>query len=442
MTGDPFLDPFILSAQDTFRIFWEIFKVTWWFWLWVVLLPIFRDAYLYWKQEEFRRSQKYTIFEILVPREIEKGPRAMDQVFQAIHALTNYAGDFEEWYLDGELPRPFTFEIVSFGGETHFYVRGYHKIKGLIQSAFISHYPDVEVVEAEDYMSQLPKSLEELESKNYDVYATELVLKREPIFPTRTYLDFETMDEALQIDPIGAILEVMGKLKKDEFIGIQINCYGFLGSANMASPGSDWWKEHEDIIEKLRETSEYNIETGVWKYDVRSKRETQVIEAVEKNIAMPAFNSIVRLMYFSPRGVFYDSFPRRGIIGAFNQYAAEDLNRFQQNFDMMTLTKILFFPYIFPRYRNIIKKKRIMRYYRERTIPQPTWTGRLFRNHLFGWDHSRFTILTSTVLATLFHPPTKVVLTAPHIRRSESRKAGPSSGLPIYGEEKSLEKFQ
>jgi hypothetical protein len=45
-------------------------------------------------------------------------------------------------------------------------------------------------------------------------------------------------------------------------------------------------------------------------------------------------------------------------------------------------------------------------------------------------------------LATLFHPPTSVVLTAPHIRRVESRKTGPPAGLAIFGEEGEIEKYK
>ena len=45
-------------------------------------------------------------------------------------------------------------------------------------------------------------------------------------------------------------------------------------------------------------------------------------------------------------------------------------------------------------------------------------------------------------IATLFHPPTAVVLTAPHVKRVESRKVGPPAGLPIFGEEEELEKYK
>ncbi len=436
------------SAWNDSRYFFEL---TWWIWVFLVLAPIFRNVWLFWRQELFRRDSKYAILEMFIPREIEKGPRGMDQVFQAIGALENSCGDFEECYLDGEVPRPFTFEIVSFGGETHFYVRCYHKVKSLVQSAFLAHYPDLEIEEAEDYMDKLPKSLEELYSKNYDVYGTELVLVREAIYPTKTYLDFETPDEEQRVDSIGAILEVMGKLKKDEFIGVQINAIGVGGSwlkdAEAKKKNKDG-ENYTDIIKRLQATRKEDKETGVINFEFRTPRQNEVLEAVESSISKPGFKCVIRLIYFSPKGVFYDSFPRRGIIGAFNQYSATDLNSFRQNFGMMTLTKVLFSPYVFSGLRAIIRKKRIIQYYRDRAIPTesvigPTsMLGKWMKSHWLHWDATEFTTLTSTMLATIWHPPTKIVITAPHLRRSESRKGGPSSGLPIYGPEEDIKQFK
>jgi hypothetical protein len=50
--------------------------------------------------------------------------------------------------------------------------------------------------------------------------------------------------------------------------------------------------------------------------------------------------------------------------------------------------------------------------------------------------------LNTESLATLFHPPTRMVLTAPHIERVESRKSGAPAGLAVYGEESDIEKFK
>ena len=51
-------------------------------------------------------------------------------------------------------------------------------------------------------------------------------------------------------------------------------------------------------------------------------------------------------------------------------------------------------------------------------------------------------MMNTRSLATLFHPPTFLVLTAPHLRRVESKKTGPPAGLAIYGDEGDLEKFK
>ena len=54
----------------------------------------------------------------------------------------------------------------------------------------------------------------------------------------------------------------------------------------------------------------------------------------------------------------------------------------------------------------------------------------------------RIDINNTEAIATLFHLPTAVVLTAPHIRRIESRKGGPPAGLAIFGDEEEIEKFK
>ena len=54
----------------------------------------------------------------------------------------------------------------------------------------------------------------------------------------------------------------------------------------------------------------------------------------------------------------------------------------------------------------------------------------------WGWRPRRFSnmVLNTEELATIYHPPTYIVLTGPLIKRVEARKTGPPAGLPIYGE--------
>lgn len=140
--------------------------------------------------------------------------------------------------------------------------------------------------------------------------------------------------------------------------------------------------------------------------------------------------------------MFYDSFPRRAVGGAFNQYSALDLNAFVRNEMMSTRTKMWYRPYVFPKTRNEYKKQRLLHLLRAREIPPKKMIGRILTSGLFNWNiHSRTFELTTESLATIFHPPTRFVLTAPHMVRVESRKTGPPAGLAIFGEEGDIERL-
>lgn len=121
---------------ESLKIVYAIIAQIWWLLALIILGPFAKSAWLTWRQERFLQNSKFKIMEIRIPREIERGPYAMDQVFQAVWQLSNGPGHFMESYIDGEVPRPMSFEIVSFGGEIHFYARIYGKIKHLLEGSF------------------------------------------------------------------------------------------------------------------------------------------------------------------------------------------------------------------------------------------------------------------------------------------------------------------
>ena len=76
-------------------------------------------------------------------------------------------------------------------------------------------------------------------------------------------------------------------------------------------------------------------------------------------------------------------------------------------------------------------------------MPHETFMGKAVTSYFFDWNTKSETYaMTSESVATLFHPPTFSVLTAPHMKRMESKKAGPPAGLAIFGGEKEIEKYQ
>ncbi|MBI2623709.1 MAG: hypothetical protein HYW65_04035 [Candidatus Liptonbacteria bacterium] len=443
-------------------LIWQFLDLTKWFWVFLILLPLTASTWLGWRQFRFEHSAAFRmgILEMRIPREIRKSPRAMEQVFMAIHALRNYASDPEEVWWDGEITRRFTFEITSFGGEIRFFVRFYNRYRPLVEAAFLSYYPDVELVDVDDYIEQIPKDMDEMYARDLNMWGAEMELRRPEAYPIRSYAAFEAPDEERQYDPIASMLETLAKVKKGEFVGIQL----------VTAPKNPHWHEKwAPFIEKLKEqssnkpkpppTTKTEFPGGVLPVfslagqeeespfkNIRISRtpgETNVLEAVENNLSKPAFDVILRFAYISPLPLFYESLARRAVGGIFNQYAAQDLNHFGRNEGTSTRVRFWHWPYFFPKKRAEWRKAVLLHKYRHREMPPETFMAKVVGSRLFQWDFaSKEFVMNVESLATLFHPPTFLVLTAPHIRRVESRKTGPPAGLAIYGDEKEIQKFQ
>ena len=54
----------------------------------------------------------------------------------------------------GQIRTYFSLEIASFGGEVHFYIWCWKNYRNVVEQAMYSQYPEIELVEAEDYASK------------------------------------------------------------------------------------------------------------------------------------------------------------------------------------------------------------------------------------------------------------------------------------------------
>ena len=428
--------------EIVFQLIWDFLKTTWWFFALFILFPMFRSSWLFWRQELFKNENEWAILELKMPREIKKGVQAMEQVLTALNSLRNFPATVKDKYIAGEMTRPFSLEIVSLGGEVRFFVRAYAKHRGMVEAAFFSYYPDVEVFEVDDYMNQLPANLQEVEERNLSILGTEIVLSKESAYPIKTYRSFESPAEEKEFDPMSTFVELLSKVKKGEFVGIQIL---------IAPSVVNWSEKYKDVVGKLKESSTKGVPkiappgTVDFTKLVRTPGETHVLEEVENNLSKLAFDTIVRLLYLSPKDVFFGEFVRRGLVGAFNQYAALNLNSFRPNYAASTMIRPPVWPwqYIFAKKRVLVRKRRFLYEYRRREMPPQTFMGRVITSHFFNWNFASNTFQLNTEgVATIFHPPTYFVLTTPHLKRVESRKAGPPAGLAIFGEEEEIEKFK
>lgn len=426
---------FNLSVWDIPLILWNFLKATWWFWFFFPLFWIFQSILLFWRQEEYKAELEFAMFEIKIPREIQKGPKAMEQILLIFHSLRNVPSLAKAKWYEGEITTTFSFEIVTMGGEIHFFVRCLKKQKAIVESAFFSYYPDVELVVVDDYMLRFPQTPKALYTSGLSAWGTELLLAREEMIPIKTYEQFEGAAEAKRVDPLSALFEVLGKAKKNETFCIQI-------LATPADPkwGEDWKDDLEKMREQIKGTAA-SAEGGAAVSPQPQKFET--LKAIESNITKPAFELVVRFLYLAPAGEgFSPGFLQSGTMSALNQYGALNLNAFKKNSGVSIDASIWSPPYLYPKARTEFRRQRMYWNYLRREVPQEIWMGKLLTSHPFSSNfHSKTFLLNVEGLATIFHLPPAIVLTTPHIQRIESRKAGPTVGLSIFGDEADIERF-
>ncbi len=160
-----------------------------------------------------------------------------------------------------------------------------------------------------------------------------------------------------------------------------------------------------------------------------------VLKAVERNISKPGFETVIRYIYIATDSVYAETFGRRGVLTGFNQYAAPNMNSFRQKVKIWTKASFWFPPYFFPKTRLLNRRRKLYQQYRERYMPDEPYLG-------IAPPRRVEMVLNTEELATIYHFPTYAVLTAPFIKRVESRRMGPPAGLPIYGGDDLPEAFQ
>lgn len=428
-----------ITVSNFAELLWNFVQNTWWLWIFFILFPISRGLLLHVRQEYFTRKVTWALLEISMPREVEKSPRAMEQALLVFHTLRSAPGNIYEKYWKGEVVLWSSLEMVSIGGEIHFYVRVPEKHRNNIEAALFSFYPNVEIRQVEDYVAGIPRDVDELMARNYDIWGGEFVLAKEEAYPIKTYTQFETMEETLQVDPIATTLELLSKIKPQEMMCFQV-------LIEPVSAGG--WKDRaKPVLSKLQTPAVAEISVGEEKKTVpiiRSPGQTAILEAVEKNIAKPAFHTLLRVFFMSPKETFSEGYVRSATSGALNQYKTENLNAFKPNSLAATSLKkkVSMTHTVFGGKRLRARKNLFLYNFRNRQLPHESFVGKLLTSYFFRHNFSskRF-VMSAEGIATIFHPPAAFVQTGSIMQRIESRKSGPSAGLPIFGEESDLEKF-
>lgn len=395
----------------------------WWVYTPVLLFFILIFIFQVYTKTKYFLNIKWILLEIKVPSESVKSPKAMENIFSALHAMLMPIKPFRDTFLKGKVQEWYSLELVGGSGEVKFFIRTSEAFRNLVETQFYANYPNCEIVVAtEDHVSGLPPTLA---GGEYDIFGTEFILTKEDVYPIRTYLQFEELNPARKenvqrLDPLASILEAFSRLNAGEYMGMQI----------LARPvGDAWVKEGQKVIDKIMGKEEKKAEGGFLKFlnfiqrllpgEAAPKEEkkeerknltpgqNEVLKAVEASMAKLGFETGIRFLYAASKEGFQKSHVA-SINGAMKQFSTNNLNGFKMNTAVTTL--MAKHPFKARKIRR--KKAMILRNYRLRQfVLKPG-------------------ILNTEEMATVYHFPDVGVRT-PFMPRIEAKKGDPPSELPV-----------
>lgn len=416
--------------EGIYQTILEVLAVSWWVILPLGLFFIWREFWLWGLNHLWKKKIKWVLLGIRIPQEVEKTPLAMENVFSALHGVYLKSIGWEDRYFSGDDLLWFTCELVGYAGGINFYIRCPERNRNLVESALYSEYPDAEIQEAEDYTELMPATLP---NATYDIWGQDNILAKESSYPIKTYEFFESVVAEQRLDPVAAITEVMSRLKEGEAIWLQY----------LIKPIADDWKVEgdklrdklmhrkpvgpsEDIIEGfvrfLKNLFEAPLAHPTWPGEEKAEKtplprlspgEQNILKGVENKISKLGFETVIRFIYIDRRDA-YSPANVAAVNGAFKQFNTLDMNSFRPLSDTATYVTSRKFTY-----KSWFRQRRI--HYRKR---------RIYDMYKLRWFPHKSSILNTEELATIFHFPLATV-GAPMLRRVETRKGEPPSGLPI-----------
>ena len=426
-----------LTMQEVFDFYFKYLSFildTTWVWMPFVLAVVFFKSWMYYIQRYYWRTLDWIMLEVKPPREVERTPKTMEQVFAGLWGSFGTVGNKYEKYIKGKIQDYFSFEIAGRDGEMHFYIRTLRKFRDLVEAQIYSQYPQAEIKEVEDYTKSVPY---DTPNKNWDLWGARLKLDKDEVYPIRTYphlIDVTQTKQPNFLDPLAGLLENLGKLKPGEQIWIQMLFRPVL---------DDWCKKSYKTINKLIGKKEEK-KIGLWEKELStwqaaiggvaqelvsgtpaefakkdekkdeltslmlhlSPRERDIATEIGEKAGKRGYEVKLQFAYIGRREVFSMA-NVSAIMGFFTQFANLNMNSLKPEARSMTKAH-----YAFAKVRKAYKQRKLMRLLRQRSF----------------WEKGN--VFNIEEMATVYHFPTMAVQ-APVTPYIEVKKGGPPIGLPM-----------
>lgn len=416
--------------------------------IWFGWIPIvvtvgwgFSQVWLSYRQGIFSSKLKFTLLAIDVPTTTEQTPKALENLFATLYGTKSSATWKEKW-LHGKFFATFSFEIISSEGYIQFLIRCQSKFRDVIEAGIYAHYPEAEISEVEDYADKFPN---EFPNDTHEMWGGEMTFDKPSMYPIRTYIDFEDRMSQEIKDPLGISLEQMAKMKAGEHFWIQI----------LVQPSSQDWQQEgvkhvrkiygdEDkpkksaLIEAIENvfawpagliehttgmdlsalfgTGGATSEDDPWKAFKITLPQKDEAEAILRKTTKVGHGVKIRILYVAQKNSFVKGERAPIIKGILNSYSHLNFNKFGLYGPQVPKDD-----YFWMRWSYTKKQHRLMTAYQKRSWgigANPIW-------------------MNVEELATLWHFPT-IAIKAPLIKKSESKRAEPPTGLPITFLEETL----
>jgi hypothetical protein len=417
-----------------FIIVFDFFVAWWWIIVPLILFPEVKKQWLFWRITS--RNDESVILEVVIPNEMEKPIRAMENVIVGFWPLYGPPGWYDKWW-KGKTEAGFSLEMVSLGGVPHFLVRCPKDDRNLFETNIYAEYPEAEIYEVEDYTKKVPF---DIPNEKWDLWGTDFYIPGNDVYPLKTYRDFETEKETKEekrIDPIVSLVEGFSKLGKDEQMWILIS------ATPVSASDIDFAKRADKEIEKIAGRKEkpkpmgiiadvFNTLTGFPpKKEVKEEDalpemklvsgEKNKISAIEDKKSKHLYECFFRFVYLGKRESFSGGMVKIpiGYVNQFNKHNA--LVPWKE-----TITKVprnWYNWFWFVERRAYTKKRKVFRNYLRRV------------SAFFPKGKKKETfILNSEELASLYHFPSRYSSPSSSVSRVDAKKKEPPSNLPVEDE--------
>jgi hypothetical protein len=394
-------------------------------WIPYILYQATHDRFQQFTRAKFMSDQKYVLLEIRVPRDTTKTPFAMETVIANLHV-----GSGENtWYkrfLQGGVRPWFSFELVSLGGRIHLYIWARAGFRRLIESYFYGQYPDIEIVEAEDYSLLVDPS-----EHDYDMFACEYGLRKADPYPLKTYVDYkiEPGDKPEEtVDPLSQVIETLSAAGPGEQVWMQIIFRMSKGEKYLSLVRPDgkpygWTDKVKEAVEEIRsqtvrKTTRVDPVTGAVSetesFPNPSKGQSDGIAAIDRKASKQLFDVGIRAVYLAPKEQ-YQGIMIPGILSAFKPYSSETGNSLGPIGVWSAFFNDLPWEDRSGHHKHVLNAEAIQMYRRRAYFHDP---------YIGPWMN-----LSSEELASLFHIPSAAV-TSPNLPRIQSATSGAPSNLP------------